>query len=118
MNAIDYFARTNTLHIATAARRGGEVVTPVWGVTVDGTPYIRSAYGEDAKWYRRVRRTGEVSFVDGPDRYRATLENVHDEQVIQQVDAAYEAKYADHGESLRQVVSGLAREYTLRVILP
>jgi hypothetical protein len=33
---------------------GGELSTPIWTVTVDGEPYVRSGLGEDAKWYRRA----------------------------------------------------------------
>src|SRR5260370_40931422 len=45
MTAIDYFTRTDTVHIATELRDGGEVVTPIWAVVVDGVPYIRNGYG-------------------------------------------------------------------------
>jgi hypothetical protein len=33
---------------------GHEVVTPIWAVVVDGVPYIRSGYGTQPSWYRRV----------------------------------------------------------------
>ena len=88
MTAIDYFTRTDTVRIATERRDGGEVVTPIWAVVVDGVPYIRSAYGLEAKWYRRVQRTGDATFVDGPDRYPVTIENVDDEETNAEVDEA------------------------------
>ncbi|MYS19032.1 hypothetical protein GA0115240_103210 [Streptomyces sp. DvalAA-14] len=115
MTPVDYIARTDTIQIATDLRDGGEVVTPIWGVIVDGVPYIRSAYGKDSKWYKRVQRTGHAAFVDGASRYSASIENVPDEQVTRRVDAAYEAKYAAQGDALREVVADPVREYTMRV---
>ena len=53
--AIDYFTRTDTVHIATERPDGGEVVTPIWAVVVDGVPYIRSGYGAGSKWYLRAQ---------------------------------------------------------------
>jgi hypothetical protein len=45
VTAIDYFTRTDTVHIATERRDGCEVVTPIWAVVLDRVPYIRSGYG-------------------------------------------------------------------------
>ncbi|MFI6761380.1 DUF2255 family protein [Micromonospora sp. NPDC050417] len=115
MAVIDYFTGTDTVHIATELRDGGEVVTPIWAVVVDGVPYVRSAYGPQSKWYRRVQRTGRAAFVDGSQRYPVTVENLDDEAVIEQVDEAYQTKYADQGSALRQVASPQVREYTMRV---
>ena len=63
MAEIDYFANTDTVHIATESRDGGEVVTPIWAVVVNGVPYIRSVYGADSMWYRRLQspRSGRRS---------------------------------------------------------
>ena len=44
MNATDYVSKTDTIHIATSKQDGTEVVTPIWGVAVDGVPYIRCGY--------------------------------------------------------------------------
>ncbi|MFC4036411.1 DUF2255 family protein [Streptomyces polygonati] len=115
MSAIEYVARTNTISIATELRDGGEVRTPIWGVVVEGVPYIRSAYGPDSKWYRRVQRTGHAAFVDGRQRYPATVENVDDEATIRRADDAYKEKYADEPSALREVVAPDVREYTMRV---
>jgi hypothetical protein len=115
MNAIDYFTRTDTVHIATELRDGREVVTPIWAVVVDGVPYIRSAYGSRSKWYHRVQRTGRAAFIDGSDRYPVTVENLNDETINRKVDEAYRAKYAAEGSSLLDVVSREVREYTMRI---
>ncbi|WP_405585762.1 DUF2255 family protein [Streptomyces sp. NBC_01190] len=93
MTAIDYFANTETVRIVTERADGGEVVTPIWSVVVDGVPYIRSAYGPDSKWYRRVQRAGRALF-DGDERYLVTIDNVDDETTVGKVDDAYRAKFA------------------------
>jgi len=115
MAAIDYFTRTDTVRIATGLRDGGEVVTPIWAVVVDGAPYIRSAYGSEAKWYRCVQRTGKATFVDGPDRYPVKIESVDDEETNAEVDEAYRTKYAGQGEALRRMVVPPARACTMRI---
>lgn len=116
MTVIDYLARTDTVHLATELKKGGEVVTPIWSVVVDGVPCIRSGYGAESKWYRRVQRTGRAAFVDGSTRYPVKVENVADESVIAAVDEAYRTKYARQAEALSEVVAPEVRAYTMRII--
>jgi hypothetical protein len=116
MNATNYFASTGVIHIATPMRSGREIVTPIWGVVVDGVPYIRSAYGPRSNWYRRVQRSRRAIFVDGPDRYPASVENLDDEATIRRVDDAYRAKYAGQDAPVRQVTSPEVRPFTMRVL--
>lgn len=101
MSAIDYLSSTDTVHIATELPDGGEIVTPIWAVVVEGTPYIRSGYGPQSKWYLRVQRTGRATFIDGPHRYPVTIENLNDEAINRNVDAAYRTKYVGQGRALR-----------------
>ncbi|WP_329139749.1 DUF2255 family protein [Streptomyces sp. NBC_01476] len=115
MTAIDYFANTDTVHIATTRQNGGEVVTPIWSVVVDGVPYVRSGYGPDSKWYRRVQRAGRAAFVDGSERYPVTVENLDDEETNAKVDDAYKTKYAAQASSLKDIVSSQARAHTMQV---
>jgi hypothetical protein len=117
MSAIDYLSSTDTVHIASELRDGGEIVTPIWAVVVDGVPFIRSGYCPQSKWYRRVQRTGRAVFIDGPHRYPVTIENLNDEALNSNVDAAYQTKYANQGKALRQVVSPQVRAQTMRIIL-
>jgi hypothetical protein len=117
MAEIDYIATTDIVHLATQLRDGGEVVTPIWAVVVDGVPYIRSGYGGDSKWYRRLQRTGRGAFADGPRRYPVTIENVSDEATNAQVDDAYRTKYASQGAALETMVARQARGYTMRLTL-
>ncbi|MFJ2649612.1 DUF2255 family protein [Streptomyces sp. NPDC087420] len=113
--AIDYLANTDTVRIATELSDGGEVVTPIWSVVVDDTAYIRSAYGPESKWYRRVSRSGRAKFVDGAQRYPVTVEPVNDDAVNANVDGAYRTKYAA-SPSLPDLLSPDVRGLTLRVI--
>ncbi|HXA32469.1 MAG TPA: DUF2255 family protein [Acidimicrobiales bacterium] len=117
MSAIDYLSSTDTVHIATELPDGGEIVTPIWAVVVDGTPYIRSGYGPQSKWYLRVQRTGRATFIDGLRRYPVTIENLNDEAIKHDVDAAYRTKYVGQGMALRQVVSAQVRAYAMRITL-
>jgi hypothetical protein len=116
MTATDYIANTGVLHVATPLRSGGEVVTQIWGVVVDGTPYIRSAYGPGSKWYRRATRSGRAVFVDGPERYPARVESVDDDATIRRVDDAYRTKYAGQDAPVRQMTSPDVRRFTMRVV--
>ena len=113
--AIDYLSGTELVRIATELRDGGEVVTPIWAVVADGVPYIRNGYGSQTKWYRRLQRTGRAVFVDGPNRYPVTIENLDDEATNRRVDDAYRAKYARYAGPLRLIVAPQARAYTMRV---
>jgi hypothetical protein len=117
MTAIDYFTRTDTVNIATELQGGGEAVTPIWAVVVDGVPYIRNGYGARSKWYRRVQRAGKAAFIDGARRYPVTIENLNDEAINLKVDEAYRDKYAGRGKALRQVVSPQVRVQTMRITL-
>jgi hypothetical protein len=114
-SAADYVARMAVLHIGTELRSGGEVVTPIWGVVVDGAPYIRSAYGAESHWYRRAQRTGRAALIDGDTRYPVEIENLDDEAMNREVDRAYEAKYAGEDNALREVVSAGVRRFTMRL---
>lgn len=114
VTAIDYFANTDTVRIATEQSGGGEVVTPIWSVVVDNVPYIRSAYGPGSKWYRRARRTGRAEFIDESRRYPVTIENVDDDMVNDRVDGAYQDKYAG-SEYLAALLTPETRSLTMRV---
>jgi hypothetical protein len=113
--ALDYLAGSETVHIATELRDGGEVVTPIWAVVADGVPYIRNGYGSRSKWYRRLQRTRRAVFVDGPNRYPVEVENLDDEATNRTVDDAYHAKYARYAGPLRLINARDARAHTMRI---
>lgn len=115
MAALDFLGNTDTVSLATELRDGGEVVTPIWAVVVDGVPYIRNGYGPRSKWYRRVQRTGRATLIDGQNRYPVTVANLDDEAINRKVDEAYEAKYAGQGTALRQMLAPPVRAFTMRL---
>jgi hypothetical protein len=117
MSITDYFAQKPIVTIVTTTRDGREIATPIWGVLVDGVPYVRNGYGETSAWYKRLRRNGRAAFLDGPTRQPVHTELVDDEATKHAVDDAYRAKYRGQGIALRQVVAAPARDYTLRVTL-
>jgi hypothetical protein len=112
---IDYLHRNDTVVIVTPLRAGGEVPTLIWAVTVDGTPYIRSGYGPDAKWYQRAIRTGRGAFVEyNGRRHDVALHRVHDAELDVDVDRAYFDKYGQQGPTY-SMTRDPARGTTLRV---
>jgi hypothetical protein len=115
MSALDYFAHTDTVHIATERQDGREVVTPIWSVVVDGVPYIRNGYGAGSKWAGRIHRSGHAAFIDGVNRYEVSVDDAGGEELNAKVDAAYRAKYAGQGRALEQMVSPEIRESTIRL---
>jgi hypothetical protein len=114
MTLTDYFDRTDVITIETTARDGRKFATPIWGVVVDGTCYIRSGYGEDSAWYRRLRRTWRAGFGDR-GQYPARLKLVTDEDTRKRVDEAYLAKYRQDAP-VRLVVLPEVRAYTFRLV--
>jgi hypothetical protein len=49
MSVTDHLECTDSVQIATRLRDGGEVVTPIWSVAVNGVPYVRAGYGKASK---------------------------------------------------------------------
>jgi hypothetical protein len=115
MDAVQYVAETDTVRIATETRDGREVVTPIWGVVVDGVPYIRNGFGEASKWYRRLSRTGRFALADGSARHPATAALVGDPAELDRVDSAYAAKYRGQEPGVSDVNAPTVRAYTLRI---
>ena len=113
-DAITYLATADDVILATELKAGGEVETPIWAVVVDGAGFIRNGFGEASKWYRRAQRTHRAVLVDGANRHPVMIEDVHDEETLAAVDAAYRQKYS--GSGLAAVVSASTREYTMRVV--
>ncbi len=117
MSALDYLDKTDTVRIATELKAGGEVVTLIWAVVVDGVPYIRNAHGPSSKWFRRLLRDGSAVFIDGHERYPVTVREVDDEATRARVDDAYRTKYAGQGSSVVSVTTEPVRSATYEVVV-
>lgn len=58
---VTHLDETATVTVVTTRKDGTLVATPIWAVVVDGTPYVRAAYGERTAWFRRAV-TGRPAF--------------------------------------------------------
>ncbi|GGJ77058.1 hypothetical protein GCM10011583_05450 [Streptomyces camponoticapitis] len=114
-----YLEHVETAMIATTLPRGGEIITPIWAVTVDGVPYIRSGHGTQAKWYRRALQAGRADFVDGTRRFPVRLAATADAARDTAVDQAYIDKYQTLWPGpTRSMTTEPARTTTLRLLSP
>jgi hypothetical protein len=114
---LDKIARAEEVQIA-SMRRNGTLRKPVtvWAVRHGDDLYVRSVRGRSGQWFRgaqekqegRIRAGGveqDVAFVDADD-------DVNDE-----VDAAYRAKYRRYaGSILNSVLTPEARSSTLKLV--
>jgi hypothetical protein len=73
-------------------------------VAVDGDLYVRSWKGDDGLWYRRARRHGTGSIVDGREQHQVRFAAASEPDVNARVDAAYRSKYGN--SSYTQAMTG------------
>lgn len=121
---------TDVVAIVTTKANGEPIATPIWSMVVDGVPYVRSAYGAKAWWYRHVLADRPVAFVVGDgaiaERDRAAALDLPREQVMAtyvpvddavqaKIDAEIQRKYAGQQESIDIMLRDPARECTLRI---
>jgi hypothetical protein len=104
-----------------ASRRDADTwsgFTTMWVVRVEDAAYVRSARGPEGTWYQRALRYGvgrvraggverDVTFVQAP---------AHEMRLQLAIDAAFHAKYDQHGpEIVGTVVGPDAAAVTLRL---
>lgn len=121
---------TAIVAVVTTRANGEPIATPIWSMVIDGVPYVRSAYGADAWWYRHVRAGRPLAFVLGDgalaERDRAAAlglprEQVEalyvpvDDEVQLKIDHELQRKYAGPTESVNLMLSDEARSCTLRI---
>lgn len=112
---LDRFAREEEAQvIAYRADGTGHRPVTVWVVAARGAVYLRSVYGEQGRWYQRVRRHPDGGFVLGGTEFPVHFEPVDDADVQSAVDDAYRGKYARYSE-LPSVLSPTATATTLRL---
>jgi hypothetical protein len=76
--------------IVTRDPDGGERVTKLWLVVVDGQGLIRTG---NTRWFRNIERDPEVVFRVGGYAYLLRAELVTDESLEERTHAAFRAKY-------------------------
>ena len=75
-NIADYLRDADTVTIATKRASGKDHETPIWAVTVDGVPYVRSVNGSDALWYQDVIREGGAAIVERQHSLAAAIRDL------------------------------------------
>lgn len=110
----DYLRDADTVTISTRRATGKRHNTPIWAVTVDGVPYIRSVRGANGIWYQEALRDG-ASIVTPQGRMPVRLEPAQDRSTNDAIDAAYASKYSNYPQSVNSEVSEIARKTTLIV---
>jgi hypothetical protein len=110
----DYLRDADTVTISTKREGGGRHNTPIWSVTVDGVPYIRSVHGADGIWYQEALRGG-ASIVTPSGRTPVRLTPTDDRSTNDAIDAAYASKYSAYPQSLNSELTDAARRSTLIV---
>ena len=103
-----------------AARRPDETLsgyTVMWVARVGTSVYVRSAYGPDSAWYRRAVRYGRARIRAGGVERDVDLDHlVPDDNVHDEIDASFHAKYDQYGPAIvRTVVGRDAAAVTLRL---
>lgn len=127
------FELTDTVTIATRAPGGELRPTFVWSVAVDGRPYVRSAFGAESVWFRRVvaQRSLIVDVDAAPSDTEArplagvargvtlAAELIPDDEAnaveLDAVSAAFARKYGHDATNLAPLLSAEARACTVRL---
>lgn len=90
----------------------------IWAVRVDDQVYVRSAYGSTNPWYRRAVAAGQGEFRVGAESWDIAFvpADPADRGLQESLDAAYHAKYDQHGPAIVGTVVGPhSWEVTLRL---
>jgi hypothetical protein len=89
--------------------------TPIWVVRVGDALYVRSAGGRGSDWYRHATQHNSGRIRAGGIESDVTVQPVGDRALIDQVTAAYRAKYADQPDLVAMFLAPPGTEATLRV---
>jgi len=116
----DELARIGTAdELGISSRRPDGTLRPfvtIWGVRVGNDLYVRSAHGYDNPWFQRALASGEGRIRAGGVERDVGFE-VPGPAVVDDLDAAYHAKYDRYGpRTVATVVSPEAARSTLRLV--
>lgn len=112
---LDLIGAAQELEIA-ARRRDGSLrqPLPIWVVRVGDELYVRSWRGTDGGWYRTARTTHEARVSAGGIERDVSLPDAGDD-VGDDVDAAYRAKYGRNSSYVEAMIAPPARATTLKL---
>jgi hypothetical protein len=90
--AVDWaeVAKERVPTIVTHDEDGGERVTKLWLVVVDGEGVIRT---DDSRWFRNIQRDPNVVFWVGGHAHRLRAELITEDSLRERVNAAFREKY-------------------------
>jgi hypothetical protein len=106
--------RDREVRVRTRRRDGSTVDVPIWIVTVDQEPYVRSYLAERGAWYRRARAEGRFTLVAGGEAVSVRVEPVEEEDLNRRVSEAFLTKYGN-GRPARTMVTSAVAATTLRL---
>ena len=86
----------------------------IWAVVVDGRLYVRSAYGAENGWFRRLVASG-AGRISGGGSSADVVARRPSEPEATAVDRAYETKYARYPGIVRGMVGPQHHAVTLRL---
>jgi hypothetical protein len=69
--------------------------TTIWVVVADGEVYVRSEYGEKARWFRELMATPDTVLHVGGDAIAVHAVRASDPEAVERASAGYRAKYGD-----------------------
>jgi hypothetical protein len=113
---LNTIATADELQIA-PLRRDGTLQKPVtiWVVRVGDDLYVRSAYGRNAAWFRRIQMQHEARIRAGGLEKDVIVVDA-DPNINDEIDAAYRTKYRRHGATyVNMMVSPEPRSTTIKL---
>lgn len=112
---IQRFDRDQEVRVRTRRGDRSTVDLPIWIVTVDQVPYVRSFRAEEGAWYRRARREGRMTLVVGDQAVPVLVEAGEGDEVNRQVSEAFTTKYGG-SRGIGTMVSSPVAATTLRLL--
>jgi hypothetical protein len=108
------FDRDREVRIHAQRRDGSTVDVPIWIVTVDQVPYVRSVRADHGAWYRRARREGKMTLAVAGQLVPVLVDNEEGTELNRQVSEAFTAKYGG-SRGIATMVSEPVAATTLRL---
>jgi hypothetical protein len=107
--------REREVQVRTRRRDGSTADLPIWVVTVDQEPYVRSYRAERGAWYRRARAEGRLTLVAGGQAVPVQVLPGDGEDLNRRVSEAFTAKYGSRGPARTMITPEVAAT-TLRLV--
>ncbi|MFI7617442.1 DUF2255 family protein [Nonomuraea terrae] len=115
---INRIATADELEVAPLGGDGTRLrPVPIWVVRHDDDLYVRSYKGDDGRWYRAAKASGQGRIQAGGVDRDVSFVAEDDPGLNEQIDAAYRSKYHRYGQNyVATIVSSGARTTTLKLL--